>query len=165
MENLACPVLRRSAGWMAIGLLSLSHGVVFAEPMAVSPRWGVTFPSTAGGDVIETTAVPMNGEPVLVTVLTNGADPTRPALKIGNRTVASETIGNDPVSRLGFLKSTESALVKPLEWLENLSDANSTVLTAKSPTGMIRCRTNGWVKQVGTKVLPLALVKIGRAHV
>jgi S1-C subfamily serine protease len=102
----------------------------------------------------------MNGEPVLVTVLTNGVDPARPTLRLGSRPVAARAIGHDPVSRLGFLQSTESTPVKSLEWLESLADSKITVLNANSPAGVIRCRTDGWVKQVGTKVLPLALLKV-----
>jgi S1-C subfamily serine protease len=34
-------------------------------------------------------------------------------------------------------------------------------LHAMAPDGPVKCRTNGWVKQVGGKILPLALLRVG----
>jgi len=67
-----------------------------------------------------------------------------------------EVIGQDPVSRLCFLKSP--ALSERIAWAKTVPSALGTALHAPGP---LRARANGWVKQIGTKVLPFALLRVG----
>ncbi|MBC8126085.1 MAG: serine protease, partial [Gloeobacteraceae cyanobacterium ES-bin-144] len=95
-----------------------------------------------------------------VTVVMPGVDATRPALQIGNRPVPVQVIGVDLVSRLGFLKAEGGMIPKPIEWSDDTAASASAALQAIAPSGPIKCRTAGWVKQVGGKILPLALLRV-----
>ena len=107
------------------------------------------------------TAVPLGSDSLLVAVVLPGADESKPALRLGNRPVVSRLVGYDPVSRLGFLR-VEARLAKAPEWLEEGAGASSGAnLQRDGPRRCAcQCRTTGWVKQVGGKILPLALLRV-----
>lgn len=129
--------------------------------MAVSPRWQVDFsPAAAGGQVTEATAVPMNEDSLLVTVVVPGANPDKPLLRVGNRAVNARLIGYDSVSRLGFFKTEGPVTAKGAAWRASAAGGEGAKLQALAPGGLVTCRGAGWVKQIGGKVLPLALLRV-----
>lgn len=132
----------------------------FAEPVAIAPRWQVNFPAMANGKPGESTAVPVSGGSVMVVVVATGADPMNPELQLGSREIPVKVIGHDPVSRLGFIKAGGSVLPKPMEWAEDASASSSATLQSMESAGPVKCRATGWVKQVGGKILPLALLRV-----
>ena len=73
-------------------------------------------------------------------------------------------IGHDPVSRLGFIKVEGSVVPKSMEWAADAGASASATLQAMEPAGLVKCRTTGWVKQVGGKILPLALLRVNFSH-
>lgn len=134
----------------------------FAQPVAVSPRWQVNFLPAADGQPGESTAVPINGASMLVAVVVAGANPATPKLQAGGRSIPARMIGHDPVSRLVFIKMEGGVPPKSMDWAEH-ADASAT-LQAVEPAGLVKCRTTGWVKQVGGKILPLALLRVNFSH-
>lgn len=159
MEDLGCPRRRRPArmmGWM----LFASASVCLGEPAAISPRWQVAFPAAANGKAAESTAVPVNGDSLLVAVVMPRADALHPTLRMGNRTIPVQVIGHDPVSRLGFFEVEGPVLPKSMEWLDDAGGCAGTTLQAMAAGRMVKCRSTGWVKQVGGKILPLALLRV-----
>lgn len=141
--------------WIAFGISSVS-----AQPITVAPCWQVTFPAVAGGKAAESIAVPVEGQAMLVAIVANGADASRPRLLLGNQPVATKVLGHDPVSRLEFLLIDDASRHSPLPWLREAGKYANASLTAQTPTGPVSCRTTGWIKQVGGKVLPLALLRV-----
>ena len=83
-----------------------------------------------------------------------------PSLRVGNRSIPVQVIGHDPVSRLGFLKVEGPPPIKPIIWLKEADISADTPLHAMAPGGSIQCQSAGWVKQVGGKILPLALLRV-----
>ena len=159
MEDPGCPRRRRPAkmlGWMFFA----STLICIGEPVAISPRWQVNFPPAANGKASVATAVPINGDSLLVSVVASGADSANPALRFGNNPVPAKVVGYDPVSRLGFFKVNGSISPKPTEWLEEAGGSTGGSLQAIAPGGIVKCRSTGWVKQVGGKILPLALLRV-----
>lgn len=158
MVDLECPGRHRSARILWVMLVCVSAG--FAEPVAVSPRWKVNFPAAANGQPGESTAVPVSGDSVMVVVVAAGADPMSPKLQLGSREISLKVIGHDPVSRLEFIKVEGSVLPKPMEWAEDAGASSSATLQSMESAGPVKCRATGWVKQVGGKILPLALLRV-----
>jgi len=159
MEVPGCPRRRRPArmiGWMLIASALVCH----SQPVAISPRWQVTFPPVANGRASVATAVPVNGDSILVSVVAAGCNAANPAMSLGNNPVATKVIGYDPVSRLGFYKVNGNIPLKPTEWLEETGGSIGSPLHALAPSGTVKCRCTGWVKQVGGKILPLALLRV-----
>lgn len=99
---------------------------------------------------------------MMVVVVAAGANSTSPTLQTGGRSIPVRMIGHDPVSRLGFIKVEGNIMPKSMEWAEN-ADASAT-LQAMEPAGPAKCRATGWVKQVGGKILPLALLRVNFSH-
>ncbi|MEO5917799.1 MAG: S1C family serine protease [Luteolibacter sp.] len=132
----------------------------FAQPVAITPRWQVNFPATANGIAVDSTAVPVDDGSILVVVVAVGADPMNPKLQVGNRMIPVKVIGHDPVSRLEFLKVEGSERPKQIEWSDEVGANASAALRTVEPGGAFKCRTTGWVKQVGGKILPLALLRV-----
>ena len=99
---------------------------------------------------------------MMVVVVAAGANPASPKLQAGSRSIPVRMIGHDPVSRLGFIKVEGNFLPKSMEWAAN-ADASAT-LQFIEPSGPVKCRSTGWVKQVGGKVLPLALLRVNFNH-
>jgi len=131
-----------------------------AEPVAVSPLWQVNFTASNGVGVIKSIAVPLDNGSLLVSVVGPGADPATPKLLLGKRAMPFEVIGHDPVSRLGFIRAEGTVPGKVPEWRKDASGSASASLTAITPDGSVKCRSTGWVKQVGGKILPLALLRV-----
>ncbi|MEO5714839.1 MAG: PDZ domain-containing protein [Luteolibacter sp.] len=120
----------------------------------------MNFSAAANGKIAESTAVPVEGDSILVVVVSAGADPSNPKLIQGSHPVQAKVIGHDPVSRLQFLLVQSGASPKSSEWLGDTGDSSSASLIAMAPGGPVKCRTTGWVKQVGGKILPLALLRV-----
>jgi len=140
--------------------LGISISAGFSNPVAASPRLLVNFSTAANGKIAESTAVPVEGDSILVVVVAAGADPANPKVLQGSRAVPAKVIGHDPVSRLQFLQVQCGVSTKSPEWLGDNSDSASTSLIAMTPGGPVKCRTIGWEKQVGGKILPLALLRV-----
>lgn len=158
MVDLECPHRRWSVRLLGFYGACTLAGV--AQPVAISPRWQVNFPAVANGVASGSAVVPMEDGTTMVAVVAVGADPSSPRVQLGNRSVAAKVIGHDPVSRLEFFKVAGSDRSKSLEW--NLSvgkNANAALQTLEAG-GSFTCRTTGWVKQVGPKVLPFALLRV-----
>jgi len=47
-----------------------------------------------------------------------------------------------------------------IAWVEDAGVSSSANLQSMEPGGPIKCRTTGWVKQVGGKILPFALLRV-----
>lgn len=159
MEAPGCPRRRRPIrllGWM-LGALT---AVGFGEPLAVQARWQVSYPPAPQGAAAESTAVPLNGGSLLVAVVKPGADARRPTVRLGNREVPVKVIGYDRVSSLTFLEAGSGAVPGEMPWLADANGVLGLPLRAMSPGGPVTCRANGWIKQVGTKILPLALLQV-----
>ena len=159
MVDLEYPRRRRSARTLGI-LMGLLVPASWAEPVAISPRWLVSFPASTNSKAYESAAVPVEGDSMLVTVNGGGADPMTPKLQLGNRPIPAKVIGHDPVSRLLFLQFQDSVSIKSNEWLSDAAASSSASMVAMTPNGPLKCRTTGWVKQVGGKILPFALLRV-----
>ena len=97
---------------------------------------------------------------MMVVVVAAGSDPTNLKLQLGDRTIPFKVVGHDPVSRLGFINIAGNVMPNPAAWVEDASASSSTTLQFMAPGGPTQCRTTGWVKQVGGKILPLALLRV-----
>lgn len=133
--------------------------LAFAEPVALSPRWYVNFSATPQGKAAESTAVPLDGS-LLVAVVASGADPAAAKVMLGNRPVSGKVLGFDPVSRLQFIRTDGAVPLKQNEWLAEVGANANSSLVAMTAAGPQECRSNGWIKQVGGKVLPFALLRV-----
>jgi len=143
---------------IVLGIVVVSNS--FAQTVAQSPRWQATFPAAADGHERDSTAVSLAGESLLVVVVAAGSDPTSLKLKHGNRSIPFKVIGHDPVSRLGFITPGGTVIPKMNEWVADAGESANATLQSMEPGGPIQCRTTGWVKQVGGKILPLALLRV-----
>jgi hypothetical protein len=157
MVDLESPRRRWSVRMFAVMALFVATAV--AEPLAVSPRLQVRFPALTGGKPAESSAVPLDG-PLMVVVAAAGANAARPEMQIGGRVVPVEIIGHDPVSRLVFIKVPGSVPAPGTEWLKGTGPQTEAALKFMDADGPAKCRTTGWVKQVGGKILPLALLQV-----
>lgn len=158
MVDLECPSRRWSARlvfWFGAGLT-----LCLAEPVVVSPRWQANFPATVNGNPGESAAVPMGDGSSLVVVVAAGADPANPKLQLGNRQIALRMIGHDPVSRLGFIQADGGMAPKAMSWVEEAGSSLGVALTVADAGGAAKCRATGWIKQVGGKILPFALLRV-----
>ncbi len=160
MEFPGCPRRPRPERLVFLVALMASSALCVGQAVDVMPRWQVAYPAAAGGRAAESMAVPIPGDSALVAVVASGADPSRPTVRIGNRQTPATMVGHDPVSRLGFYKVDGAPGPKSPEWLESAGAADAMNLSALAPNGPVKCRTNGWVKQVGGKILPLALLRV-----
>lgn len=131
-----------------------------ADPTGVIPILQVNFATESNGKTLESTAVPMEGNSVLVAVVAGGAAPQSLKLRIGNRQIPMKFIGHDPVSRLQFVQAEDRSTLKSVEWLNEIGASSNTSLIAMGPSGPVKCRSTGWVKQVGGKILPFALLRV-----
>jgi hypothetical protein len=131
-----------------------------AQPVAISPRWQASFPATLNGNASESTAVPLSDGSALVVVVAAGADATSPQLLLGKRETPASVIGHDPVSRLGFLQPGGGLAPKPMSWAESAESNSNAALNVQEAGATTKCRTAGWVNQVGGKILPFALLRV-----
>ncbi len=148
-------VVRHLGFWIALCIAPSA-----AQADIVGPRWHVTFPAAPGGKVAESTAVPMEGAAMLVAIVANGADASKPSLAYGNQPVATKVVGYDPVSRLEFLSISDVSMHSPDPWLREAGKYANSDLLARTHSGPIPCRTAGWINQVAGKILPLALLRV-----
>lgn len=100
------------------------------------------------------------GNGALMVVVLAGSDGPTPNLQIGNRAVPVKVIGHDPVSRLGIIRAEGSVLPKTMDWAESANASSHATLNVMEAGGLTKCRTTGWVKQVGGKILPFALLRV-----
>jgi hypothetical protein len=140
---------------------AMASGWGFGQAVAVQPRWKMDFPAVAGGGrPAESTVVPVGEPGMVVAVVVPGADGSNPGLRVGARSLPVELLGHDPVSRLGFFRVQGPPLPKQLEWLKSAENCIGKNLRAVGPGGESTCLVTGWVKQVGGKILPLALLGV-----
>jgi hypothetical protein len=145
---------------MILWMLGASILLIHAEPVATSEQLLASYPPLPDGRACQSVAVPVNRDALLVTVVTPGANPLNPSLRMGNRSVPIRLIGHDPVTRLGFFQANGMASPRSAEWLDDSRGSVGTGLRAMTPEGPVKCLATGWVKQIGGKVLPLALLRV-----
>ncbi len=159
MENSA----RRAGKWPAtrISCAVASALCQFAALSALSaePLIMAEFPALPGGKSCKSAIVRHEDPPVLVTVVPAGANPLKPQTIAGVSPPVIRVIGHDPVSRLVFLEPRGDA-PGGSPWLKSAGASIGTSLTAPAGNGAVDCRVSGWVKQVGGKILPFALLKV-----
>ena len=140
--------IRRS---ICLGMASVLSGW-----MAHAAEFEVDFPAAKEGRACHSVATPSDDGGLLVAVVLSGADASRPVLKSGGSVVPVRVIGHDPVSRLCFLRPEPPVVPGRLAWeLKTPSTPGIVLLNAGQ-----QARISGWVKQVGAKVLPLALLRV-----
>jgi len=145
---------------MIVWMLGLWVLTIHASPLAAAEPLLADFPSLPDGRACQSVAVPVGSATQLVTVVTPGANPMQPALRMGSRNIPSRAIGHDPVTRLGFIEIHGSAVSSPPGWLDDARGSVGAALRAMTPGGPVKCLATGWVKQIGGKVLPLALLRV-----
>lgn len=134
-----------------------SFQVHAVEPAVVCGK--VVFAANAGGKVCESSALPVGDGTMFVAVALPGSDVNRVSLVYGNRQLAVHLIGQDPVSRLCLLKAEARAVTVPM--LADSAVGTTRGLMQVKPGGSpFRARATGWVKQVGGRILPLALMRV-----
>lgn len=158
MVDLECPSRLWSARLICMVAASVTGSL--AQPIAVAARWHVNFPAAANGQAGESTAVPVSADSIMVVVVSAGADAMSPKLQVGSRSIPLKVIGYDPVSRLEFIKIEGDMTPKPMGWVEDAGANSNAALQSMEPSGPVKCRSTGWVKQVGGKILPLALLRV-----
>jgi len=151
---------RQSVPALLMMITASTAAVVVAQPLVVSPRVLATL-QQAGGQIAESTAVPVGDDSsILVVVTGSGGDPLNPQVRIGNRSLPVRVVGHDPVSRLGFLKVEGGGTPKAAEWATDAETVVGQDLQAMDPSGPVKCRATGLVKQVGGKILPFSLLGV-----
>ncbi len=135
-----------------------------AQLITISPRWQVNFPAAANGQAADSTAVAVTGASLMVVVVSAGADAMSPKLQVGTRSIPVKVIGHDPVSRLEFIQTEGGEMPKAMAWAEEVGVSASASLQSMEASGPNKCRSTGWVKQVGGKILPLALLRVNFSH-
>ena len=119
-------------------------------------RWTVNFNGAGASAAADVMAVSTDMAGILVAVSLQGAETGKVIVKLGGKPVQAKLAGYDPVSRLCFLKPAEGESSKPAVWLQRAPDQAGVILNAGGSLG----RTAGWIKRVGGKVLPLALLRV-----
>lgn len=137
---------------------SIRSGVVSLVFAAVvnAAELEVDFPAAKDGRPCHSMVVPVEDGSLLVAVVLSGADATRPSLKSGGESIPVKVVGHDPVSRLCFLRPERPVSLASLPWERMAPDSPGIALLS----GGQRASSSGWVKQVGAKVLPLALLRV-----
>lgn len=158
MVDLECLRRRCSAMVISIGAACISSGIY--QIAEASPGWQVSFPALENGTASLSTAVLLGSDPVLVVIVSNGANPASPRGQLGDNQVPIKMIGHDPVSRLGFIRASASLPAKPMSWAADASKALNTPLNVIAADQTTPCQATGWIKQVGGKILPFALLRI-----
>lgn len=158
MEDLETARRRMLAGAGLLWVLAVVSGFG-ADPVMMLPR--LRMGQVAG--VVpqgETAAVAMADGKAWVTVMSGPGAGEASQVRVGDREVALEPIGHDAVSRLQFFKVVGGTGAKPMIWLDEVGVNDSAELSAVMAGGKQRCRTTGWAKQVGGKILPLSLLRV-----
>lgn len=158
MEELEC--LRRRCSAIAIGLLGIFAPGLKAQPISGAALWQLNFPALANGKGSESIAVPLDNKALRVVVVTTGANPNSPQATQGGVNFPVKMVGHDPTSRLGFVRATGKTTTSPVLWADDAGRAATESLKAVEPARTTKCKATGWIKQVGGKVLPFALLQI-----
>jgi len=137
-------------------MIAIAIGSVAAGIAQQDDRWTVNFNGASAPAAADAVAVATDAGGILVAVALQGAETGKMVVKLDGKPVQAKLAGYDPVSRLCFLKLAEGEVVKPAAWLSHAPDRSGVVLKAGAASG----RTGGWIKRVGGKVLPLALLRV-----
>lgn len=156
MEHPGCLLVSRSTQT----IVSLLAAWVVLLSMAAAESLVADFPALPGGKSCRSAVVPADGKSLLVTVAMPGAKAADPVLDAAGGRVQARVIGHDPVSRLVFLRAEGATMVKPVQWLGDARGCVGGTLHAVVDGKPAKCQASGWVKQVGGKVLPLALLQV-----
>lgn len=154
-------LVKMSRRWLALTawLIFISGSVTGS--IVLLPRWQAIFPAVGNANAADTTAVPLTGgTTAMVVIVAAGSDLKNLKLQLGNRPVPFKVIGLDPVSRLGFITVEGGVQPKATAWVDDAGASSNAILQSMEPGGPVKCRTMGWVKQVGGKILPLALLRV-----
>ena len=147
-----------------VWILAGASAVGFAQSVEVKPSWMMELPALDRNQgSARSVAVPLDADGSLVTVVPAGMNPAKPGLRLGARSIPVEVIGHDPVSRLGFYDAAGPLLPQAMEWRDSADGCVGEDLRALTSGGEITCLATGWVKQVGRKILPLALLHVNFA--
>ncbi len=135
-----------------------------ADP-ALPPPMQVVYSSQSGdGDDDKTIGTTLPGENVVVTVLKDGEYPESVRLQLGTQEIPVKKIVQDPISRLEFLSVDQGQKLHPIPWNTEVGKNANAPLRTLEPDGAAPCRSTGWVKHVGKKVLPFALLNVDFSH-
>lgn len=156
MEHPGCLLMSRPTKTIA----SLWAVWILLPLMAAAEPLVADFPAMPGGKGCRSEVVSADGKSLLVTVAMPGAKAAEPLLHAAGSRVQARVIGHDPVSRLVFLRAEGAAMVKPVQWLGDARGCVGGTLYAVVDGKPAKCQASGWVKQVGGKVLPLALLQV-----
>jgi S1-C subfamily serine protease len=156
MEHPGCLLVSRPTKTIA----SLLAAWVVLLAMAAGESLVADFPAQPGGKGCRSAVVSVDGKSLLVTIAMPGTKAVEPVLHAAGNRVQARVIGHDPVSRLVFLRAEGTTTVKPTQWLGDARGSVGTTLHAVVDGKKVKCRASGWVKQVGGKVLPLALLQV-----
>lgn len=148
--------------WLAALLcgVNICVSASVAQPVTVTPRWQAIFPALTDGQERDSTAVAVTSGSTMVVVVASGSDSMNFKLQLGDHLIPFDVIGHDPVSRLGFINIKGEVSPNMTSWVEDAGESASANLQSMDPGGSTKCRATGWVKQVGGKVLPFALLRV-----
>ena len=141
-------------------MLGFAAAALHAQPFVVPAVWHLNFPSPTQGAALNSTAVAVGDESTMVVVVAAGANPVNPTIQLPGRTAELQMIGHDPVSRLGFVRIGEGFHLVPMKWSNEVGSSATAPLLSMETGGAVKCRGTGWVKQVGGKILPFALLRV-----
>lgn len=130
-------------------------GAVAVGMTQQAPQWTVNFSGPGAPVTTDAVAVATDNGGILVAVALHGAETGKLVVKLAGKPVQAEVAGYDPVSRLCFLKPLEE-IIRPVAWLARAPERSGVILKAGGNPGS----TDGWIKRVGGKVLPLALLRV-----
>lgn len=158
MGNLGCLLGCRPAAGI-VWLFTAAFWSILATQANASELLTAEFPALPKGGSCESALVPLPDAPILVTVVPAGSNPLQP--QATSRQISLRVIGHDPVSRLGFLE-TGGNTSKPATraWLTDSRSCVGNNLRVVTPAGTRNCKATGWIKQIGGKILPLALWQV-----
>lgn len=159
MADLEC--LGRRWPFLSIGLcFGFLATVCLAESVALVPHFQIVRPSAAGEKSLKCTAVPIGDGSILVTVYSEGTAQQGLKLQIENHQIPVKSIKRDPVSRIEFIQIEKEIATQSVAWRNAVNEDGRMALVAMTLTGGANCRSTGWVKQMGGKILPFALLKV-----
>lgn len=126
-----------------------------------SGKWEAAFLTANEPKPVRMAVAPIGDETLAVTVLPGGADTTGSTLSSAGLAVSMKIAGFDRVCRLAFLQplTSESAPARR-EWLDRVGPHATGTLVVSGTGGKSTARMGGWVKRIGGKILPLALLRV-----
>lgn len=139
----------------ALGILL---AIACVEPsLAEEGRFTMSFHGPdEGAGALTAVAVACGDGSMLVAVALRDADISKAVVQLDGKPVRAKFAGYDPVSRLCFFKRIPAIPAIPMVWLPKIPEKPGTELRSGEVIG----KTQGWVKRIGGKVLPLALMKV-----